>query len=163
MWELDHEESWVPKIDAFELWHWRRLLRVPWTARGSNQSILKEISPEYSLEGLMLNLKSNNLAAWCEEPTHWKRPYAGKDWGQEEKGVTGWDGLMASLTPWTWIWADSGDSEGQGSLACCSPWGCKESDMTEQLNNDNNLIEVSLYVIGSFLPLLRFSQFLSTI
>ena len=57
MWELDHEESWVPKIDAFELWHWRRLLRVPWTARGSNQSILKEISPEYSLEGLMLKLK----------------------------------------------------------------------------------------------------------
>ena len=57
MWELDYKESWVPKIDAFELWCWRRLLRVPWTARRSNQSILKEISPKYSLEGLMLNLK----------------------------------------------------------------------------------------------------------
>ena len=57
MWELDYKESWVPKIDAFELWCWRRLLRVPWTARRSNQSILKEISPEYSLEGLMLKLK----------------------------------------------------------------------------------------------------------
>ena len=57
MWELDYKESWVPNIDAFELWCWRRLLRVPWTARRSNQSILKEISPEYSLEGLMLKLK----------------------------------------------------------------------------------------------------------
>ena len=55
--ELDYKEIWVPKIDAFELWCWRRLLRVPWTARRSNQSILKEISPEYSLEGLMLKLK----------------------------------------------------------------------------------------------------------
>ena len=57
MWELDHKESWVPKIDAFELWCLRRLLRVPWTARRHNQSILEEISPEYSLEGLMLKLK----------------------------------------------------------------------------------------------------------
>ena len=57
MWELDYKESWAQRIDAFELWYWRRLLRVPWTARRSNQSILKEISPEYSLEGLMLKLK----------------------------------------------------------------------------------------------------------
>ena len=57
MWELDNKESWVPKKDAFELWCWRRLLRVPWTARRSNQSILKEISAEYSLEGLILKLK----------------------------------------------------------------------------------------------------------
>ena len=56
MWELDHKENWAPKTDAFEFWCWKRLLRVPWTAR-SNQSILKEISPEYSLEGLMLKLK----------------------------------------------------------------------------------------------------------
>ena len=57
MWELDHKESWVPRIDAFELWCWRRLLRVPWTASRPKQSILKEISPEYSLEGMMLTLK----------------------------------------------------------------------------------------------------------
>ena len=57
MWELDYKESWVPRTDAFELWCWRILLRVPWTARRSNQSILKEISPEYSLERLMLKLK----------------------------------------------------------------------------------------------------------
>ena len=72
-------ESWTVKkaerqrIDAFELWCWRRLLRVPWTARRSNQSILKEISPEYSLEGLMLKLKLNTLATSFEELTHWKR------------------------------------------------------------------------------------------
>ena len=57
MWELDYKESWAPKKDAFELWCWRRLLRVPWTAGRSNQSVLKEISPEYSLEGLLLKLK----------------------------------------------------------------------------------------------------------
>ena len=62
---------------------------------------------------------------------------AGKDWGQEEKGMTGWDGWMASLTQCTWVWANSRDSEGQGSLACCSPWGCKELGMTEWLNNNN--------------------------
>ena len=76
------------RIDAFELWCWRRLLRVPWTARRSNQSIIKEISPEYSLEGLRLKLKLHTLATWCEELTHWRRPHAGKDWGQEEKGTT---------------------------------------------------------------------------
>ena len=72
-------ENWTVKkterrrIDAFELWCWRRLLRVPWTARSSNQSILKEISPECSLEGLMLKLNSSTLATSCEELTHWKR------------------------------------------------------------------------------------------
>ena len=73
-------ESWAVKkakhwrIDAFELWRWRRLLRVPWTARRANQSILKEISPEYSLEGLMLMLKLQYFGTWCEELSHLKRP-----------------------------------------------------------------------------------------
>ena len=72
-------ESWTIKkaehcrIDAFELWCWRSVFRVPWTARRSNQSIVKEISPEYSLEELMLKLNSNPLATWCKELTHWKR------------------------------------------------------------------------------------------
>jgi len=72
-------ESWTIKkaerqrIDAFELWYWRRLSRVPWTARRSNQSILKEISPGCSLEGLMLKLKLEYFGTWCEELTHWKR------------------------------------------------------------------------------------------
>jgi len=71
MWELDCKEGWVPKNWCFwNLWCWRRLLRVPWTARRSNQSILKEISPEYSLEGLMLKLKLQYFHHWCKEVTH---------------------------------------------------------------------------------------------
>ena len=88
-------ESWTRKkaehrrIDAFELWCWRRLLRVSWTARRSNQSIIKEVSPEYSLEGLMLKLKLQLL--WPADAKSWligKDPDAGKDWRQEEKGTT---------------------------------------------------------------------------
>jgi len=83
-------------------------LRVPWTARRSNQSILKEISPEYSLEGLMLKLHSNTLATWCEELTHWKGPWCWerlKAGGGDERR---WDVWMASPTRWTWPWASSG-------------------------------------------------------
>ena len=88
-------ESWTIKraehqrIDAFELWYWRRLLRVPWTARRSNQSILKEINPEYSLEGLMLKLELPIF--WPPDVKNWliwKDPDAGKDWRWEEKGTT---------------------------------------------------------------------------
>ena len=92
-WTIKRAECW--RIDAFELWCWRRLLRVPWTARRSNQSILKEISPECSLEGLMLELKLQFLATWCEELTHWKRPWcwerlrAGGE-GTTEDEMVGW-------------------------------------------------------------------------
>ena len=135
MWEVDYKESWAPKNDAFELWCWRRLLRVPWTAR-SNQSILKDISPEYSLEGLMLKLMHSVL--WPPDAKNWitgKDPDAGKDWRWEEKGTTedgvvGWHHQLDAL----WVWASSGNGDGQGSLACCSPCSCKESDMTEWLN-----------------------------
>ena len=75
----------LSRIDAFELWCWRRLLRVPWTARRSKQIILKEISPGCSLEGMMLKLK---LPILWPELTHWKDPDAGRDWGQDEKGTT---------------------------------------------------------------------------
>ena len=109
-------ESWTVKepehrrIDAFELWCWRRLLRVPWTTRRSNQSILKEISPGCSLEGLMLKYwNSNTLATWCEELTHWKRPWCWEGLGEGgEVDDRGWDGWMASPTLWTWVWIDSG-------------------------------------------------------
>ena len=144
-------ESWTIKkaecqiIDAFELWCWR-FLRVPWTARRSNQSILKQISPEYSLEGLMLRLKLQYVGhqVWrteCENFTfqwrsfHWKRPWC---WERlkvgGERNDRGWDGWMASLTQWTWVWVNSGVVDGQGGLECCSPWGHKESDTTEWLN-----------------------------
>ena len=108
MWELDYKESWVWRIDAFELWCWRRLLKVPWTARRSNQSILKEISPGWSLEGLMLKLKLQYFDTWCEKLTHWKRPWC-REWlkAGEEGDDRGWDGWMASPTQWTWVWARS--------------------------------------------------------
>ena len=110
-------ESWTvkkaecQKIDAFELWCWRRLLRVPWAARRSNQSILKEISPGYSLEGLMLKLKLQSLATWWEELTHLKRPWCWERLKAGEEGDDrGWDGWMASLTQCTWVWVNSGNS-----------------------------------------------------
>ena len=109
---MDGCESWTIKkaerqrIDAFELWCWRRLLRVPWTASRSNQSILKEISPGCSLEGLMLN--SNTLATWCKELTHWKIPWCWERLRAAGEGDDrGWDGWMASLTQWTWVCVDS--------------------------------------------------------
>ena len=106
-------ESWTinimhQKIDAFELWCWRRLLRVPWTARRSNQSILKDISLEYSLEGRMLKLKCQYLGHLIEELTHWKRPWC---WERLKVGGQGddrgWDGWMASPTQCTWVWVNS--------------------------------------------------------
>ena len=108
MWELNYKGKWAPKNWCFWTVCWRRLLRIPWTARRSNLSILKEISPEYSLEGLMLKLKLQYLATWCEELTHWKRPWC---WERLRVGGEvddrGWDGWMASLTQWTWVWVNS--------------------------------------------------------
>ena len=108
-------ESWIIKkaehqrIDVFELWCWRRLLRVPWIARRSNQSILKEISPECSLEGLMLKLKLQYFGHLMWRATHLERPWC---WERLKAGGEGddrgWDGWMASLTWWTWVWVDSG-------------------------------------------------------
>ena len=108
-------ESWTKKkakhwrIDAFELWCWRRLLRVPWTARRSNQSILKEISPDYSVEGLMLKLNLQNFGHLSEELTHLKRPWCRERLKARGEGDDrGQDGWMASLTQWTWVWVSSG-------------------------------------------------------
>ena len=96
------------RTDAFELWCWRRFLRVLWTSRRSNQSILKEISPECSLEGQMLKLKLQYLATWCEELTHLKRPWCWERLRTGREGDDrGWDGWMASLTQWTWVWVNS--------------------------------------------------------
>ena len=95
-------------LRPFELWYWRRLLRVPWTARKSNQSILKEINPEYSLEGLMLKLKLQLFGHLMQRTDLWKRPWCweklrtrGEAWGR------GWD-EAASLIQWTWVWINSG-------------------------------------------------------
>ena len=134
-------ESWTVKkaehrrIDAFELWCWRRLLRVPWTARRSNQSILKEINPGISLEGMLLKVKLQYFGhlmgrVWLTG----KDSDAGRDWGQEEKRMTedemaGWHHrLDGHEFGWT-----LGVDDGQGGLASCDSWGRKESDMTERL------------------------------
>ena len=109
-------ESWTIKkaerqrIDAFQLECWRRLLRVPWTARRSNQSILKKISPGCSLEELMLNLKLQYFGHLMQRASgHWKRPWC---WERLRAGGEGdnrgWDGWMASPTQWTWVWVNSG-------------------------------------------------------
>ena len=128
-------ERW--RIDAFELWCWRRILRVPWTARRSNQSILKEISPGCSVEG-RTNGEAETSILWPPDAKNWllgKDLDAGKDWRQEEKGTTedemvGWHHRLNGHE----FEQALGVGDGQGSLACCSPWGCKESDMTERLN-----------------------------
>ena len=108
-------KSWTIKkaecqrTDAFELWCWRRLLRVPWTARRSIQPILKEISPGVHWKDWCWRWNSNTLATWCEELTHLKRPWYWERLRAGEEGNNrGWDGWMASPTQWTWVWVDSG-------------------------------------------------------
>ena len=135
MWEFNSKVNWALKNWCFELWCWRRLLRIPWTARRSNQSILKETSPGCSLEGTILKLKLQYFGHLLAKS--WlvgKDPNAGGDWGQEEKGMTedemaGWHHqLDAHEFCWT-----PGVGDGQGGLACCDSWGRKESDTTERL------------------------------
>ena len=108
-------KSWTIKkaecqrTDAFELWCWRRLSRVPWTARRSNQSILKEISPEYSLEGLMPKMKLQYFGHLIERANSLEKTLMlGKIEGRRRRGSRGWDGWRASPTRWTWVWASSG-------------------------------------------------------
>ena len=112
---VDYEyESWTMKkaehqrIDAFELWCWRRLLRVPWTARRSNQFILK-ISPGCSLEGMMLGLTLQYFGHLMQIVDSWKRLWSWEGLGARGKGDDrGWDGWMVSPTQWTWVWVNSG-------------------------------------------------------
>ena len=136
MWELDYKKAEHQRNDAFELWCWRRLLRVPWTARRSNQSILKEISPGCSLEGLMLKLKLQYFGhlKWRTESLE-KTLILGKIEGRR---ISGWqrmrwlDGIIDSMdTRLSKLQELVMDREG---LVCCSPWGGKESNTTEQLN-----------------------------
>ena len=135
-------ESWTIKkaerqgIDAFELWCWRRLLRVPWTARRSNQSILKEISPGYSLEGLMVKLKLQYFGHLMQRTDSLEKTLMlGKIEGGRRKGTTEDEmvGLHHLLDRHEFEQA-LGVGDGQGSMACCSPRVHKELNMTEQKN-----------------------------
>ena len=133
-WTIKKAECW--RINAFELWHWRRVLRVPWTARRSNQSVLKELSPECSLEGLMLRWKLPML--WPPHAKSWligKDPDAGKDLRQEEKGTT--EDVMAGWHHWLdaheFGWTPGvGDANRESWRTAVH--GVAESNMTERLN-----------------------------
>ena len=138
-WTIKKAECW--RIDGFELWCWRRLLRVPWTARRSNQFILKEISPECSLEGHRLKLKLQYFGHMMRRMDSFEKTVMlgeiedGRRWGQEKKGTTEdemseWHHWLSGReSEWT-----LGVGDGQGSLVCYDSWGCKESDRTKRLN-----------------------------
>ena len=131
-WTIKKAECWT--IGAFELWCWRRLLRVPWTARRSNQSILKEISPEYSSEGLMLKLKLQYFGhlMWRTDSFE-KTLMLGKTEGRRRRGQQRMRWLVSATDSMDISLSELRGVDGQGGLACCSPWGCKELGTTEIL------------------------------
>ena len=138
MWVLDYKKAEGQRIDAFKLWCWRRLLRVPWTSRRSNQSILKEISPEYPLEGLMLKLKLQYFGHLMQRTDSLEKTLMlGKVEGRRKKGMAEDEmvGCYHQLNRHGFGWTPG---VGEGGLACCSSWGRKESDMTEWLNWTDN-------------------------
>ena len=133
MWELDHKEAKHWRLDAFELWCWRTLFRVSWTARKSNQSILKEINTDYSLEVLMLKLKLQYFGHLMQRANSLEKTLMlWKIEGRRRRGqqrMRWLDSITCSMDKFEQTWGDSG---GQRSLVGCSPWGHKDSDMTEQ-------------------------------
>ena len=134
-WTIKKLEHW--RIDAFELWSCRKLLRVPWTMRRSNQSILKEINPEYSLERLMLKLQYFGCLMQITDSLE-KTLMLGKIEGRRRRGQQ-WLRWLNGITDNEHEFEQTpADSEGQGSLACCSSWGHKQLDTIEWLTNNNN-------------------------
>ena len=131
-WTIRKAEHW--RIDAFKLWCWRRLLRVPWTARRSNQSILKEICPEYSLEGLTLKLKLQYFGhLMLRADSLEKTLMLGKTEGRRRRGqrkMRWFDSITDSVWKLSEFEQTPGDGEVQGSLACYTSCGCKDLDMT---------------------------------
>ena len=136
MWELVYKESWVLKNWCFWTVVLEKTLESPWTARSYNQSILKEISPGCSLEGLMLKLKLQYFGHFMRRVDSLEKTLMlGGIGGRKRRGDRGWDGWMASPTLWTWVWVRApGVANRQRSLVCCSPWVCRELDTTEWLN-----------------------------
>ena len=136
-------ENWYIKkakhqrIDAFELWYWRRFLRVPWTARRSNQSILKKISPECSLEGLMLKLKLQHFGHLMRRADSLENTLMlGKIEEEGEEDDRGWDGWMASSILWTGVWVDSGSWWWTGRAGV--PWSMRSQRVRHDWAMDLN-------------------------
>jgi len=132
-------ECW--RIDVFELWCWRRLLIVPWTARRYNLPILKAISSEYSLEGPCWSWNSNTLATWCDDWTHLKRPWCWEGLKAGGEGDNrGWNGWMSSSKQWTWVWVGSGSWWWTGKPGMLQSTGSQRvghdwaSELTDWLN-----------------------------
>ena len=134
MWELDHKESWAPKNDVSQLRCWRRCLRVPWTERRCNQSILK-ISLNIHREDWCWSWSSNTLATWCKVLTHRKRPWC---WERLKAGGKGdnraWDSLLASSARWTWVWASCGSWWWTGKPGVLQSTGLQKVRHNEWLN-----------------------------
>ena len=150
-WTIKKAEHW--KIDAFELWCWRRLLKVPWTTRRSKKSILKEINPGCSWNNWCWSWNSSTLAIWWEELTHLKRPWC---WEGLKVGGEGddrrWDGWISSLTQWIWVWVKSepwwwtgrpGMPQSMGSQRVRHDWA---TEQTDSLKSSKTLLRVSLAV-----------------
>ena len=149
-------ESWTVKkaecrkMDGFELWCWRRLLRVPWTARRSNQSILKETSPGCYWKDWCWAWNSSTLATWCEELTHLKRPWC---WERLRAGGEGdnigWDGWLASPTRWTLVWVNSGSWWWTGKPGVLWFMGSQKvgHDWVTELNWTGSQCKIFLYVL----------------
>ena len=144
-WTIKKTECW--RFDAFELWCWRRLLRIPWTARRSNQSILKEINPKYSLEGLMLKLKLQYFGHLNEELIHLKIPRCWERLKAGEGDGRGCDGWMASPTQWTWVWVNSGSWWWTGRPGVLQSMGSQRvgQDWATELNRLNIERRVSVF------------------
>ena len=136
-WTIKKAES--RRIDAFELWCWRRLLRVPWTARRSNQSILKEISPECSLKVLMLKLKLQYFGYLMQRTDSFEKTLIlGRIEGRRRRDDRGWDGWMASPIWWTWVWASS------GSWWCTGKPGVLQSGVGKSQTRLNHWTELNV-------------------
>ena len=132
--ELDHKEGWVQKNWCFWIIVLEKTLESPLDSK--IKPVYRKLTLNIHWKDQCWSWSSNILAPWCEELTHWKRPWCWERLkARGEGGDRGWDGWMASLTQWTWVWAKSGRQWRTGSLVCCSLWGHKELDMTEQLNN----------------------------
>ena len=151
-WTIKKAEHW--RIDAFELWCWRRLLRILRTTRRFNQSILKEISPEYSWKDWCWSWNSNTLANWCEELTHWERPWCWERLKAAEGDSRELNSWMASPTQWAQVWASSwcwwrtekyGKLQSMGLRRVRHDWAT-ELNWTDTFFKDSRLYSILIWV-----------------